>query len=89
MKDDLSRQLNRITKNFSLIITSANKEYRSIFDFKYYYNFNNIILTGLPRYDNLQKLQVVTKKEKIILVIPTWRFYIKGTFNINLIFIIT
>ena len=83
LKDDLSTQLNRITKNFNLIITSANKEYRSIFDFKYYYNFNNVILTGLPRYDNLQKLQVVTKKEKIILVIPTWRFYIKGTFNLN------
>lgn len=83
LKDNLSRQLNRISKNFNLIITSSNKEYKSIFDFKYYYNFNNVVLTGLPRYDNLQKLQPVINKEKIILIIPTWRFYIKGTFDLN------
>ena len=83
IKDDLSLYINRVTKNFSLIITSSNKEYKSILDNKYHYNFNNIILTGLPRFDNLQKLKKIINKEKIILVIPTWRMYIKGTTNSN------
>ena len=81
IKDDLSQYLNRIKKNFRLITISSKKEYKSLLDYKYYYNKNNIILTGLPRYDNLLKLQAFTLKEKIIIIIPTWRSYIKGTFN--------
>ena len=83
IKDDLSKYLNRLTKNFSLMITSANKEYKSILDNKYHYNKNNVILTGLPRFDNLQKFATKTNNQKIILIIPTWRNYIKGTFNLN------
>ena len=83
IKDDLSKYLNRITKNFSLFITSSNKEYKDILNYKYHYNINNVILTGLPRYDNLQRLQKKINKEKIILVIPTWRMNIKGTFDLN------
>ena len=33
------------------------------------------------RFINLQKLRAFTSKEKIIIIIPTWRSYIKGTFN--------
>ena len=83
LKDDLSEYLNRITKNFNLIIASSNKEYNSFLDWKYNYNFNNIILTGMPKYDNLKDLQKSTKIEKIIIIAPTWRKYIKGTFDSN------
>ena len=82
IKDDLSYYLNRINKNFSLIITSSKKEYNSIISFKYGYNKDNVILTGLPRYDNLKRLYKFIKKENIILIIPSWRTYIRGTRNL-------
>jgi len=37
IKDDLSKYLNRVTKNFNLIITSSQKEFHSLFDYKYHY----------------------------------------------------
>jgi CDP-glycerol glycerophosphotransferase (TagB/SpsB family)/glycosyltransferase involved in cell wall biosynthesis len=83
IKDDLSRYLNRISKNYSLIVTSSNKEFKSILDYNYHYKINNVILSGLPRYDSLQSLKIFTKIEKIILLIPTWRIYLKGSFNIK------
>ena len=78
-KDDLSLHLNKITKNFDLIITSSNKEYQSFLNINYGYNKNNLALTGLPRFDNLKRIHNEIQKEKIILIFPTWRFYIKGT----------
>jgi len=81
IKDDLSRYLNRVTKNYNLIITSSQKELQSFLNYKYHYNLNNIKLTGLPRFDNLKRLQQSFNKENIILIVPTWRMYIKGTFN--------
>ena len=79
IKDDLSSNLNRFNKNFSLLITSSKKEYKSIVSSKYGYNKNNVILTGLPRYDYLMEYMNLIKKEKLIIVFPTWRTYIKGT----------
>ncbi len=81
LKDDLSEYLNRIEKNFNMIITSSIKEYNSFLDSKYHYNFYNIILTGMPKYDNLKELKESTKKEKIIVIAPSWRKYIKGTLD--------
>jgi CDP-glycerol glycerophosphotransferase (TagB/SpsB family) len=83
IKDDLSDQLNRLRKNYSLFITSTKKEYMSILNPKYGYNKSNIILTGLPRYDNLYRLSKIKKKEKLIFIAPTWRMNIKGTTKIN------
>jgi len=81
VKDDLSESINRLNKNFNYIITSSNKENESILDEKYGYNRSNILLTGLPIYDSLQNLQKSNTKEKILIIIPTWRKYIQGTFN--------
>ena len=81
IKDDLSFELNKIIRNFNLILTSSKNEYKSILKQNYGYNENNIIITGLPRYDNLQKLQNYIKKEKIILIFPTWRKYIKNSYD--------
>ena len=76
---DLSKYLNRIIKNFSFIIISSKKEYKTILSSQYHYNKNNVKLTGLPRYDNLIELSFTTEKEKLILVAPNWREYIHGT----------
>ena len=79
IKDDLSKYLNRFNKNYSLFVTSTKKEYKSLLHPKYFYNSNNIILTGLPRYDNLERLKDNVEVEKKIIIIPTWRMNIKGT----------
>ena len=81
IKDDLSNFINRISKNYSLIITSSIKEYNSILMKKYAYNDNNVIITGLPRFDNLQRSKKVIKIEKILTILPTWRMFIKGTYD--------
>ena len=81
IKDDFSKILNHYEKNINLFITSAKNEYNSILSDKYGYNSNEVVLKGMPRFDNLEKY----KKQKInqisnnktILVAPTWRKFIK------------
>ena len=79
IKDDLSKYLNRYYRNIKLFVTSAQNEFNSIFSNDYGYNSKNIILTGLPRYDNLEHNKKIHKNDnnRIILVIPTWRAEIK------------
>ena len=79
IKDDLSKHLNRFMKNFDLFVTSSRKEYKSIFNYKYGYQPNNIILTGLPRYDNLENMKYNVNKKKKIIILPTWRTNFIGT----------
>ena len=79
IKDDLSHYLNRITKKFDLIITSSKKEYKSFLNRNYNYNIHDLALTGLPRFDNLLKINSEIQKEKIIIIFPTWRLYLQGT----------
>jgi len=82
IKDDLSLYLNKITQRFNILLTSSIKEYKFLLTPNYGYNSNNLLLTGLPRFDSLIRLKKVIKKEKIILIFPTWRIYIKGTKNL-------
>ena len=77
LKDDLSNVINRIDKNFNLIITSSKYEYKYILKNQYGYSENNVILTGMPSYDNLYRFQKEVNIEKKILIIPTWRKSIK------------
>ena len=73
-KDDLSSWLNKYSKNISLFITSAQKEYDSIINNKKYgYGKDVVKLTGFARYDLLEN-----KSEKIIAIMPTWRSKICG-----------
>ena len=81
--DDLPNIMNRINKNFILFITSSKREYKSILSSKYSYNINNILLTGLPRFDNLIEMKNKFNKKKLILIFPTWRPYIRITRNIT------
>ena len=79
IKDDLSKYLNRYYRNIKLFVTSTQNEFNSILTSNYGYNKENIILTGLPRYDNLEHNNKLHKNNynRIILVIPTWRMEIK------------
>ena len=79
LDDDLSYSLNRINKNFSLFITSSKKQYNYILSSGFGYNKNNIVITGLSRYDNLKEYTETVKKKKEILIIPSWRNFIRGT----------
>lgn len=60
-------------KKFDVFVTSATDEYKSIVDEMTPYKFTpkEVVLTGLPRHDALLNSNI--EKEKIILVMPTWR----------------
>jgi len=68
IRNDLSNWLNRFEKNISLFITSARREYDSIFQHPYYYTNENLLLSGLPRYDYLEN-----NPQNKLVVAPTYR----------------
>lgn len=71
IRHNLSERLNRYAANVRLFITSAEKEYNSIFSNPYYYEKEYILLSGMPRYDYLKS----EPKRKLILA-PTYRKYL-------------
>lgn len=72
IKDDLSGWLNQ-KEQIDCFITTSTAEYHSIAgdDNGYKYTTKEVVLTGLPRHDSL--IHEETKREKLILLIPTWR----------------
>jgi CDP-glycerol glycerophosphotransferase (TagB/SpsB family) len=74
--------LNRLNRNIDLFVVSTPKEYNYLLLTNYGYKRNNLILSGLPRFDILEYYRRKTKKEIVtnntIIVFPTWRLYIKG-----------
>lgn len=79
IKDDMSGWLNKSNKNISLFITSAEREKSSIVEGKYVYDETEVALTGIPRFDNLLSKEGKSKKQVVIL--PTWRSYLKNSYN--------
>lgn len=77
-KDDLSGWLN--TKKIACFVTATNPEYHSIVDNTTTYKFGKkeVKLTGFPRYDRL--LINNNTESKQILIMPTWRSSIVGTY---------
>ena len=77
IQNDLSKWLNN--KQIDCFITTTRKEYDSISANHNAYKFTQkeVSLTGLPRHDRL--LYNIEKKEKIILIMPTWRKSLTGT----------
>ncbi len=75
-KDDLSGWLNR--KEIDCFITTAVKEKNSIDNNETSYKFTpkEVVLTGFARHDSL--LRGAGKKQRMILVMPTWREYLVG-----------
>lgn len=56
---------------------AAQREAQSILDYNYYYNSENVWLTGFPRHDRLY-----CEEKKYITIMPTWRKWLaEGTFN--------
>lgn len=75
-KDDLSRWLN--SRRIDLLVTASPTERVSFAGDGNRYKFTSkeVVLTGFPRHDAL--LQGAGKKEKLILIMPTWRKYLLG-----------
>lgn len=73
---DSSQWLNRINKNFTLNVATSPMEYESLLEDKYFFDKNQIIKTGMPRYDNLMNMKV--KEENKILFMPSWRSTLTG-----------
>lgn len=78
-KEDISGWLNKYSKNIKLFVTAGKEEYKSILNYDFYYSKDEVKLTGFPRYDNL--MNDSSKKEKTLLIIPTWRKYLAGPLN--------
>lgn len=72
-KDDLSPWLNINNRTIDMFVTASSYEYDSFTSGEYKYNFPKewIKLTGFARFDKLIDDNV--KKEKTILIMPTWR----------------
>ena len=75
---DLSVWLNRFYKNIYRIFASSERERQAFIDSPYYYGEQKIVVTGQTRFDALYD-----EKEKLILVLPTWRKSIKESYDIN------
>lgn len=72
-----------LIKNFGLFITSSKKEFNCIISSSYRFNkIKNVVLTGFPRFDHLEELTKSIKKERLILLIPAWRKFIRGTIDL-------
>lgn len=77
ISNDHSNLLN--TKEIDLMITSTEPEYNSITApfTKYQLLPSQVILSGLPRHDMLLAKNRELPTEKVILVMPTWRTWLK------------
>ncbi|HDX3736783.1 TPA: CDP-glycerol glycerophosphotransferase family protein, partial [Campylobacter jejuni] len=78
-KDDLSSWLNQ--RKIDLFITGMQDEYNSIagnFN-RYKFTPKEVKLTGFPRWDALLKNNKINTKQ--ILIMPTWREYIVGSYS--------
>lgn len=77
IKDDLSHWLNRY--KIDVMLTSTQDEYNSIVhNDNYKLSKNEVILTGLPRFEALKKKSKEIKTKNLILIMPTWRNSLVG-----------
>jgi len=67
-KDDHSDYMNKYTIPIHMFVTSTVPEYKSFFEYNYFYDEDTIKLTGFPRYDLLY-----SDSKKYITIMPTWR----------------
>lgn len=70
IQNDLSMWLNKSNKPIDKFITSSLFEKQSILD-SYGYLEEEVLLTGIPRYDNLELSQ--KNNTRTIVIMPTWR----------------
>ena len=72
-KDDISESANKIHIKFNNVITATNDEYNEFAQDKYFFENEDILLTGFARYDYLEN-----KPENVITICPTWRKTLSG-----------
>ncbi|WP_261006953.1 CDP-glycerol glycerophosphotransferase family protein [Staphylococcus haemolyticus] len=70
LQNDLSTLLHKRNKPMDYFITSAKKEKEEVIQ-KYGFSEQEVLLSGLPRFDLLKNNK--RKKEKCITIMPTWR----------------
>lgn len=75
---DLSLWLNKYNKNISLITAAGKRERQAFLKGAYYYDKTQVALTGQARFDEL-----TDHKQKLILILPTWRKAIKQSYDKN------
>lgn len=73
-----SKWLNKFNKGIDVFFTTGENESQRIVDDGYLYTRDQIIITGLPRYDLLYE-----DSKKQIMILPTWRRAIKESYDIN------
>jgi len=71
--NEINGASNKFNQGVTGLVVSANPEYKMFSTDKYFYDKDNILLTGIPRLDRKK-----AKSNKTITVIPTWRNYITG-----------
>ncbi|WP_407379363.1 CDP-glycerol glycerophosphotransferase family protein [Methanobrevibacter sp.] len=76
-KDNVSSWLNEYDKHLAMFLTSSKYEYKSIFEYPYNYKKEVVKLLGFPRFDKLERKE----DKKQILIMPTWRRYLKFKSN--------
>ncbi|EMS6540566.1 CDP-glycerol glycerophosphotransferase family protein, partial [Campylobacter coli] len=79
--NDISKYFNNL--KIHLLITSIKKEYDYIaFSEKYFLSKKNVVLTGMPRHDNLFNNRNRNRNRNII-IMPTWRLYLVKSLQKN------
>lgn len=71
--NNLSTWINVNTKKMDLFVTSCEKEYNSLLEYKYYFDSEIVKLTGMPRFDGLLEKKQKIKERKTIMLSLTWR----------------
>ena len=77
-KDD-SKWLYYKNTKFKYFVCGAQREYDYVLE-KFGYKKENLILAGFPRWDNLKNVKV---EKKSILIMPTWRSWLKTDMKTN------
>lgn len=76
IQNDLSTLLHKRNKPMDYFITSSEKEKNEIIQ-KYGFTEQEVILSGLPRFDLLKSIR--KKRKKVITIMPTWRPHLLET----------
>lgn len=76
-QNNISDWMRKYDKNLSLIVTVNDQEKESFYTEGYGFDKSIIQTLGFPRYDSLENKQC-----KQILIIPTWRKYLRNSKNI-------
>ena len=75
-KDDQSAWLNRYQKGFDMFLSTAAREKDALVNGAYGYAEDQILLTGMPRFDLLK-----SSPDRLVVFAPTWRKSLSGQLN--------